>query len=66
MQRVRQRMEGPRVMNEDVFPQYQAREEGIIVSFNDAEWQLKKVNAELKRVNRELNDLREIVTGKHT
>jgi peptidyl-tRNA hydrolase len=56
-------MEGPRVMNEDVFPQYQAREEGIIVSFDDAEWQLKKVNIELKRVNRELNDLREIVTA---
>lgn len=33
------------------------------MSFNDAEWQLKKVNAELKRVNRELNDLREIVTA---
>jgi hypothetical protein len=55
-------MEGPRVMNEDVFPQYQAREEGIIVSFDDAEWQLKKVNAELKKVNRELNEQRERLT----
>ena len=55
-------MEGPRVMNEDVFPQYQAREEGIIVSFDDAEWQLKKVNVELKRVNRELNEQRERLT----
>jgi|TARA_R100001163_G_scaffold16074_1_gene14484 predicted RNase H-like nuclease (RuvC/YqgF family) len=55
-------MEGPRVMNEDVFPQYQAREEGIIVSFDDAEWQLKKVNVELKKVNRELNEQRERLT----
>ena len=33
------------------------------MSFDDAEWQLKKVNAELKKVNREINDLREIVTA---
>ena len=73
MQRVCQRMEGPGVMSDekDIFKQYlqeRAREEGIIVSFDDAEWQLKKVNAELvqlkktsgfhgrelKKVNREL------------
>tara|TARA_R110001583_G_scaffold69697_2_gene197612 strand:+ start:2970 stop:3722 length:753 start_codon:yes stop_codon:yes gene_type:complete len=61
-------MEGPGVMSDekDVFEQYlqeRAREEGIIMSFDDAEWQLKKVNAELKKVNREINDLREIVTA---
>lgn len=82
MQRVYQRMEGPGVMSDekDVFEQYlqqKAREEGIIMSFDDAEWQLKKVNTELvqlkktsgfhgrelKKVNREINDLREIVTA---
>lgn len=46
------------------------------MSFDDAEWQLKKVNIELKRVNRELNDQRErlaqieglslFVTGRNT
>ena len=32
------------------------------MSFDDAEWQLKKVNVELKRVNRELNEQRERLT----